>query len=51
MDYVPDESALNINHVSVDADTKAMLEKLGLNIQVSVKDVHARRPNNRPHRD
>jgi hypothetical protein len=44
MDYVPSESALNLNNISVDADTKAMLEKLGLNIAVSVKDVHRRQP-------
>jgi hypothetical protein len=51
MDYVPEESALNISNINVDADTKAMLDKLGLNIPVTVKDLtHQRRPN-RPPRD
>jgi hypothetical protein len=51
MDYVPDESALNMTNISVDADTKAMLEKLGFSFHVNVKDPHSRRPGNRPNRD
>ncbi len=46
MDYIPSESALNLSSIAVDSDTKAMLEKLGLNIAVSVKEAHRRQPNN-----
>ena len=50
MDYVPEQSALNVDHINVDSETKAMLDKLGLAIHVNVKD-YTRRPNNRPSRD
>lgn len=43
MDYVPSQSAINTAHITVDPDTKAMLDKLELHIPVQVKAHFGRR--------
>lgn len=52
MDFVPEQSAINTAEITVDSDTKAMLEHLGLgNIQVSVADAKKeQREERRPRR-
>lgn len=37
MDYIPSTSAIDTSRITVDPDTKAMLEKLELNISVQVR--------------
>lgn len=43
MDYVPEVSAVDTAHITVDKDTKEMIAKLGLSFADSVHVVDARR--------
>lgn len=50
MDFIPEESAIDTSEVTVDSDTRDMLQKLNLNITVNVHDRSSRFPRG-PRRD
>ena len=47
LDFVPKESALKVAEIKVDKDTRAMLKKLGCNLDVGDADVRRDRAGNR----